>query len=89
MSRDIDGGDEAVAASGNVYDEPMTFPTVTQRATQGRHVDREIGWLDENIGPDASHQIPLANQLTSAFKQGDQDFQRAASERHWLVAFLQ
>src|SRR6476620_1615597 len=49
----------------------------------------EVGGLDENIGPNASHQILLADQLSVAFKQSNQDFQSATSERHWLVAFLQ
>jgi hypothetical protein len=52
-------------------------------------VDREVGWLDENVGPNPSHQILLADQLSSAFKQGDQNFQRPASDMHGLVAFLQ
>ena len=43
----------------------------------------------ENIGPNASHQVLLADQLSVAFKQSNQDFQSATSERHGLVAFRQ
>jgi hypothetical protein len=89
VSRHIDCGDEAVATSGDVDDEPMPVPAVTQRATQRRHMDREVGRLDKDIGPDPSHQVLLADQLTAAFKQGDQDLQRATSEAHGLVAFQQ
>src|ERR1043166_3300799 len=85
----IDGGNEAVAASGDVDDESMPVPAVTQRATQRRHMDREVGRLHENIGPNASHQVLLADQLTWAFKQSDQNFERTASEGHGLVAFPQ
>jgi len=45
--------------------------------------------LDENIGPNASHQILLADHLSVALKQSNQDFQSATSERHGLVAFQQ
>src|SRR5215470_11886763 len=87
MSRHIDGGDKAVATSGDVDDEPMSVPAVTQRATQRRHMDREIGRLDKDIGPNPGHQILLADQLTAAFKQGDEDFQGAASDRHGPLTF--
>src|SRR5215471_6335655 len=86
MSRHIDGGDKAVATSGDVDDEPMPVPAVTQRATQRRHMDREVGRLDEDTGPNPSHQVLLADQLAAAFKQSDQDFQSATSEMHRLVA---
>ena len=50
-------------------------------------MNREVGGLDENIGPNASHQILLASQLSVAFKQSNQDFRSATSEGHGLVAF--
>src|SRR6516225_2449268 len=52
-------------------------------------MNREVGALDENIGPNASHQILLADQRAVVFKQSNQDFQSATSERHGLVAFRQ
>ncbi len=52
-------------------------------------MNREVGGLNENIGPNASHQVLLADQLSVAFKQSNQDFQSATSERHGLVAFQQ
>jgi len=45
-------------------------------------MNREVGGLNENIGPNASHQILLADQLSVAFKQSNQDFPSATSERH-------
>ena len=89
VPRQLDRGNEAVAASGDVDDEPMPVSTVTQRAAQCRHVDREVGRLDEDIGPNASHKVPLADQFAAAFKQSDQDFQSPASDRDGLVALLQ
>ena len=52
-------------------------------------MNREVGRLNENIGPNAGHQILLADQLSVAFKQNGQDFKSATSERHGLVAFQQ
>jgi hypothetical protein len=52
-------------------------------------MDGQIGGLDKNIGPNASHQFLLTDQLTWAFKQNNQDFQSTTSEGHWLVAFQQ
>jgi hypothetical protein len=52
-------------------------------------MNREVGGLNENIGPNASHQILLADQLSVAFKQSNQDFQSTTSKRHGLVAFQQ
>src|SRR3954462_15589805 len=52
-------------------------------------MNREVGGFNENIGPHASHQILLANQLSVAFKQSNQEFQSATSERHRLVVFQQ
>src|SRR5215469_10391916 len=89
VSRHVDRGDEAVATSGDVDDESMTVPAVTQCATQRRHMDREVGGLDKDIGPNPSHQVLLADQLTPAFKQGNQDFQSPTPERYGLVALLQ
>src|SRR5262249_55966975 len=89
VSRHIHRGDEAVATPGDVDDEPMPVPAITQRATQGGHMDREVGRLDEDIRPDPSHQVLLADQLTAAFKQGNQDFQSPTPERYGLVALPQ
>src|SRR5262249_54076494 len=63
VSRHIDRGDEAVATSMNIDDEPTSVPTVTQRASQRRHVDREVGGVDEKFGPNASSQVLLADKL--------------------------
>ena len=52
-------------------------------------MDCEVGLLDEYIGPDASHQVLLADQLAVAFKQRNQDLQSATSEGHGLVALQQ
>jgi hypothetical protein len=85
----LDWGDEAVAASGDIYDEPVAIAPVAQRATQRGNMDRKVGRLDEYVGPNPTHQLFLADQLPWPFKQHDQDFQSAAPEAYWLVAFEQ
>jgi hypothetical protein len=49
-------------------------------------MDREVGRLDKDIGPNPSHQVLLADQLTSAFEQSNQDLQSATPERYWLIS---
>jgi hypothetical protein len=58
----------------NVDNESIPVSSVAQRATQCRNMDGKIGRRDKNIGPNASRQFLLADQLTSAFKQNNQDF---------------
>src|SRR6516165_9798388 len=80
VSRHIDRGNEAVATSGDVNDEPMPVAAIAQRATQCGHVDRQVGRLDKDIWPNPSHQVLLADQLAAAFEQSNQDLQSTAPE---------
>ena len=67
------------------------FPSRPSRsaAAQGGDVHGQVGGSDEDVGPDARHQLPLAHQLAGAIEQGDQDFQGATPKRHRPVAFQQ
>src|SRR6185369_14031738 len=47
--RSMDLSDETVAASVDADDEAIAVLTVTQRVTQRRHVNREVGRVDKNI----------------------------------------
>jgi hypothetical protein len=67
----------------------MPVAAIAQRATQGGHVDRQVGRLDKDIWPNPSHQVLLADQLTATFKQRNQDFQRPTPEGHGLIVFQQ
>ncbi|WP_246791277.1 hypothetical protein [Bradyrhizobium commune] len=42
-----------------------------------------------DIGPNPSHQVLLADELTAPLKQNGQDFQRPASDPYGLIAFQQ
>jgi len=52
-------------------------------------MDRKVVGFDKKVRPNASHQFLLADQLTWAFKQNNQDFQSTTSDGHSLVAFQQ
>jgi hypothetical protein len=86
---DGDRRDEAVAAPGDIYDEPVAIAPITQRAPQRGHVDRKVRRLDKYVGPNPSHQFVLADQLAWTFKQHREDFQSTTSKGHWLVPFQQ
>jgi hypothetical protein len=85
--RYLDRGDEAVAAPGNIDNEPIPVSPVAQRATQGGHMDCKVGRLDKYVGPNPSHQFLPADQLTRTFKQNNQDFQSTTSEGDRLFVF--
>src|SRR5262249_6845478 len=89
VSRHINRGDEAVATPGDVDDEPMPVATIAQRATQCGHVDRQVGRFDKYIWPNPGHQVLLADQLTTAFKQSNQDLKSPTPERYGRVALPQ
>jgi len=86
-----DWGDAAVATPWDVYNEPVTIAPIApiapiaQRAAQGGHMGRKVGRLDKYVGPNASHQFLLADQLTCTFKQHGEDFQCTTSKRYWLI----
>ena len=85
-SRDRDRRDEAVAAAGNVRDVAIARLAIAQGAAERGNVDPEIAVLDERIGPDATHQLLIAQQLTSALNERCQDLAGAAAEVNGRVA---
>jgi hypothetical protein len=85
----LDWGDEAVAAPGDIYNEPVAIEPIAQCAAQRGNMDRKVGRLDEYVGPNPTHQFVFADQLTWSLKQHDQDLQSATPEARRLVAFEQ
>ena len=78
--------DEAVAAAGNVRDVAIARVPIAQGATERGNVNPEIAVLDERIGPDATHQLLIAQQLTGAFNERYQDLAGAAAQVNGRVA---
>src|SRR4029077_10166642 len=89
LPRHLNRGDKDVAASGDIYNEPVAIAPITQRATQCGNMDRKVGRLDKDVRPNPTHQLLLADQLTGSFKQDNQDFQSATTEAPRLSAFEQ
>ena len=80
---------KAIAAPGDIDDEPIPIASVAQRAAQCGNMDREVGRLDKHVRPNPSHQLLLGDQLASSFKQDNEDMHGATAERHRFVAFEQ
>jgi hypothetical protein len=80
---------KAIAASGDIDNETIPITSVTQRAPQGRNMDREVGRLDKHVRPNPSHQLLLGDQLARSFKQDSEDMHGATAERYRFVAFEQ
>jgi hypothetical protein len=57
----LHGGDEAVAAPGDIYNEPVAIAPITQRATQRGNMDRKVGRFDKDVRPNPTHQLLLAD----------------------------
>jgi hypothetical protein len=89
VARYFDWGNEALAASGDIYNEPVAIAPIAQRATQRGNMNSKIGRLDKYVGPNPAHQFVLADQLTCSLKQHNQDFQSATPKAHRLIAFEQ
>jgi len=84
-----DCANELVSSARNINDEPISVLSVAQRAAQSRNMDGQICRTDKDIWPNAVGQFLLADKLTCALNQSNQDFQCTTSQRHWLVAFQQ
>src|SRR6476620_2486145 len=62
--RDLDRGDEPIAAPWNIDDEPIALASVTQRAAQCRNMYGKVCRLDKYVGPNETHQFFFRDQLT-------------------------
>ncbi len=83
---DDDRRHKTVAPAGDVGDVASARMAVTQRPPERRHMDPEVGVLDEGAGPDPGDEIILADQLAGVLDQGDEDVEGAAAEPDRLVA---
>ncbi len=69
---------EGVAAAGNVDD--VFVRALPQRLPQGGDLHPKIGFLDDDVRPDAFDQLPPAHDLARPVDQRDQDVKRAAPQ---------
>jgi hypothetical protein len=54
LARQLDRGDEAIAAPRDIDNEPAPIASVTQRTAQCRNMDGEVGRLDKQVRPNPS-----------------------------------
>jgi len=64
-------------------------PTITERLPQRSDLCPEIALVDDGVGPGARNQLVLADELTRAVDQGDQDVERATADTKRLVGLKQ
>ncbi len=84
-----DGSDEAVAAAGDVDEVAVAAMAIAEHAAQRGDLDLQIAFLDDDVRPDALHQLVLGHELAMPLDQGDQDLERTAAEPERGVAFEQ
>ena len=84
-----DFADKTVSSSRYVDDEAISVLSVAQCTSQCADVDREVVRFDEDVRPNARHQLLLTDHFAGTLQQCDQNFQSAASDIHRLVAFQQ
>jgi hypothetical protein len=59
--RELDRRNKLVASSGDRDQKTISITTIAKSAAQGGYMDRKIGWLNECVWPDASHELVLAD----------------------------
>ena len=81
---DRDRGYKTVPAPGNVNQIPIA---AAQRSAECRDVDFEVALLDKGAGPDAGHEVVLADEFAGMLHERDQNIERPAAETDRIVAF--
>lgn len=71
---------EAVASSRDGNDVAGARTPVAERPPQGGDLDPEIAPIDHGVGPGASQQLFLADDLAGTVDQSDQEIERAAAD---------
>lgn len=77
---------KAIAAPWDRDDISIAPVSVTERATQGRNMDREVVLHDVGVRPNPLHQLVLADQFAGSFHQRDQYVQGSAPQAKRMVA---
>ncbi len=83
-SDELDGSDKSIASAGDGFDA-IFADLFAESFAQERDVDRQVGFLDEGVGPDTAHKVFFFNQLPMAFEQNGQNVDGFAGERHEFV----
>ena len=73
---------EAVAPARGRHDVALAFVAVGERLAQGRDMDLDGVLLNERSGPDARHQLVLADDVAAHGRQHAENVETARAERH-------
>ena len=87
LPADGDGGDKAVASTGDVRDETPARVAIAERSAKRGDVNSDARFFDEGVGPHTRKQLLLADHLTRPLQESEQDVARAAAKTHGRVAF--
>src|ERR1700730_2171757 len=69
---DCDGRYEPIAASWDIDDVTASSESITERASQCRDMNCNIGRHHARVRPDFRHELLFAHQLAGAFEQDDE-----------------
>src|SRR5262249_35653749 len=87
--RAFNGRHETVPLPWNTGDVSAAGLAVAQHSSERSDLDFEVALVDDDVGPDASHELLLAHKLTRALDQHVQDFQSPSADPHGSFAFQQ
>src|SRR5215470_15843678 len=80
---------EAVPLPGNTGEVSAAWLAVAQYPSKRSDLDFEVALFNDDVGPDAGHELLLAHELTRALDQHVQDFQGSSADANWSFAFQQ
>jgi hypothetical protein len=72
--------DETIAVPCRVDDLPGVARSVTQRLAQARYMEPKAPLLDGGVGPNFRQQVPFADGLAWARRQGNQNVGGACAQ---------
>ena len=79
----------AVPPPRNIRQVSASRLAVAQRPSKPSHLDFDAALVDKNVGPDAGHELALADQFARAVDKSDQYLKRPAAKPNRRLTFQQ
>jgi hypothetical protein len=86
---EFNGRHETVPLPWNTGEVSAAWLAVAQYPSQRSDLDFEVGLFDDDVGPDAGHELLLAHELSGALDQHVQDFQGPSTDPNGSFTFQQ
>jgi hypothetical protein len=80
--------DKAVASAWDIGYIPRAGLPVVKRLTKADQLHPKTALVDDDVRPDACHQVSLADDFARTFDQHDQDIERVASQSKRNVSLI-